>query len=43
MSTVLIGLSTQDELEQAAAAVNKGRLPDATLARVAELQAGFTG
>ncbi len=43
MSTVLIGLSTQDELEQAAAAINKGRLSDAALARVAALQATFTG
>ena len=42
MSTVLIGLSTQDELEQAAAAINKGRLSDAALARVAALQANFT-
>lgn len=43
MSTVLIGLSTQGELEQAAAAINKGRLADAALARVAELQGSFTG
>lgn len=42
MSTVLIGLSTQAELEQATAAINKGRLSDAALARVAALQAGFT-
>ena len=42
MSTVLIGLSTQDELEQAAAAINKGRLSDAALGRVAALQAKFT-
>lgn len=42
MSTVLIGLSTQSELEQAVSAVNKGRLSDAAVARVAELQAGFT-
>ena len=43
MSTVLIGLSTQDELEQATAAINKGPLSEAALARVAELQAMFTG
>ncbi len=42
MGTVLIGLSTQAELEQAVAAINKGRLPEAALARVAELQASFT-
>ena len=42
MSTVLIGLSTQSELEQATGAINKGRLSDAALARVAQLQAGFT-
>ena len=41
MSTVLIGLSTQGELEQAASAINRGRLSEAALARVAELQANF--
>jgi aryl-alcohol dehydrogenase-like predicted oxidoreductase len=43
MSTVLIGLSTQGELEQAAAAINKGRLSEDALARVAELQSSFAG
>ena len=42
MSTVLIGLSTQGELEQAASAINRGRLSEAALARVVELQANFT-
>jgi len=37
ISTALVGASTLDHLEQAAAAVNKGPLPPAALARVAEL------
>lgn len=38
MSTVLVGYSTLDHLEYAAAAVNKGPLPATALARLAELQ-----
>ena len=41
MSTVLVGLSTQAELEQAVVAIHKGRLSDAALARVVQLQAVF--
>jgi len=41
MSTVLIGFSTQSEFEQAGAAINKGRLSEAALTRVAALQRGF--
>ncbi len=37
ISTALVGASTLDHLEQAAAAVNKGPLPPAALARVTEL------
>ncbi|HEV8142754.1 MAG TPA: aldo/keto reductase [Methylomirabilota bacterium] len=37
ISTVLVGASTIDHLEQAAAAVTRGPLPPAALARVAEL------
>jgi aryl-alcohol dehydrogenase-like predicted oxidoreductase len=35
VSTMLIGYSTLDQLEQAAAAVNKGPLPEAVLRRIA--------
>ena len=35
VSTMLIGYSTQEQLETAIAAVNKGRLPDAALKRIA--------
>jgi aryl-alcohol dehydrogenase-like predicted oxidoreductase len=37
ISTVLVGASTLDHLEQAAAAVVKGPLPPAALTRIAEL------
>ena len=43
MSTALIGIATPEQFEIAAAAVAKGRLSPAALARVAELQEGFTG
>jgi aryl-alcohol dehydrogenase-like predicted oxidoreductase len=43
MSTVLIGIATQEQFETAAAAAAKGRLSAAALARVAELQRGFVG
>jgi aryl-alcohol dehydrogenase-like predicted oxidoreductase len=35
VSTMLVGYSTLDQLEQAAAAVNKGPLPEAVLKRIA--------
>ncbi|MGH7152326.1 MAG: aldo/keto reductase [Acetobacteraceae bacterium] len=43
LSTVLIGIATLDQFEQAIAAVEKGPLPAAALRRVAALQAGFVG
>ncbi len=43
LSTVLVGLSTIDQLEYAAASVNKGPLPQAALELVATLQRGFAG
>ena len=43
MSTVLVGYSSLEQLEFAAAAVNKGPLDDAGLKRVTELQQGFCG
>ncbi|HYM71862.1 MAG TPA: aldo/keto reductase [Stellaceae bacterium] len=43
VSTVLVGYSTMEHLEYAAAAINKGPLSPAALARAAELQRGFVG
>ena len=43
VSTVLIGMSTIDELEHAAAAVNKGPLAPDALRQLATLQSGFVG
>jgi aryl-alcohol dehydrogenase-like predicted oxidoreductase len=43
MTTVLVGYSTLEQLEIAAAAANKGPLERAALDRVAELQRGFSG
>jgi aryl-alcohol dehydrogenase-like predicted oxidoreductase len=43
ISTVLIGIATIEQLEQAIAAVEKGQLPPAALHRVAGLQHGFAG
>ncbi len=43
ISTVLIGIATVEQLDQAIAAVEKGPLPAAILRRVAELQHGFAG
>lgn len=43
LSMVLVGLSTLDQLEYAAACVNKGPLSAAALERVAAIQRGFTG
>jgi aryl-alcohol dehydrogenase-like predicted oxidoreductase len=43
MGTILVGMATVDEFEGALAAVQKGPLPAAALARLAELRKGFTG
>ena len=43
MSTVLIGIATIDQLEQAIAAAEKGSLAQAALQRAAALQLGFAG
>jgi L-galactose dehydrogenase/L-glyceraldehyde 3-phosphate reductase len=41
LPTTEVGIATLDELQQAANAVNKGSLPDAALARIRAIQAGF--
>jgi aryl-alcohol dehydrogenase-like predicted oxidoreductase len=43
MGTILVGMATVDEFEASLAAVGKGPLPPAALARLAELRAGFSG
>lgn len=43
VSTALVGYSTLDQLEQAAAAVEKGPLPPAALDRAKALQSSFVG
>lgn len=43
ISTVLVGMATPDEFEQALTAVEKGKLPAAALALLADLQRGFVG
>ena len=43
MGTILVGMATLDEFEQALAAVNKGPLSPAAVARLAELQHGYVG
>ena len=43
ISTMLVGLATPDQLEQAITAVEKGPLPPEALARLTELQRGFIG
>ncbi|MEJ0020061.1 MAG: aldo/keto reductase [Acetobacteraceae bacterium] len=43
MGTILVGMATPDEFEQALAAVTKGPLPQAALDDLAALQRGFTG
>ncbi len=43
LSTTEIGLGNLDELEAAIAAIEKGPLPEAALARLKKLQAGFLG
>lgn len=43
MSTILVGMATLEQFEQALAAVNKGPLPPAALERVRALQQSFAG
>lgn len=43
MGTILVGMATPQEFEDALAAVLKGPLPQAALDRLAELQLGFRG
>ena len=43
MGTILVGMATVDEFEDALAAVQKGPLSAAALARLAALRAGFAG
>jgi aryl-alcohol dehydrogenase-like predicted oxidoreductase len=43
MSTILVGMATPDQFEQALAAVNKGPLSQAALDCLASLQKGFVG
>ena len=43
MGTILVGMATPAEFEDALAAVNKGPLPQTALASLAELQRGFIG
>ena len=43
MGTILVGMATVDEFEAGLAAVQKGPLPVAALARLAGLRGGFVG
>lgn len=43
MGTILVGMATVDEFEAGLAAVQKGPLSAAALARLADLRAGFSG
>jgi L-galactose dehydrogenase/L-glyceraldehyde 3-phosphate reductase len=43
MGTILVGIATPEQFDGALAAVEKGPLPQAALARLAELQKGFAG
>ena len=43
ISTILVGMATPSQFEQALAAVQKGPLPPAALGRLAALQQGFIG
>jgi aryl-alcohol dehydrogenase-like predicted oxidoreductase len=43
MGTILVGMATAQQFEDALAAVQKGPLPQAALDRLATLQGGFTG
>jgi aryl-alcohol dehydrogenase-like predicted oxidoreductase len=43
MGTILVGMATPQQFEDALAAVQKGRLPSAALDRLSELQQAFAG
>jgi aryl-alcohol dehydrogenase-like predicted oxidoreductase len=43
MGTILVGMATPQQFEDALAAVQKGPLPAAALTRLATLQRGFAG
>ena len=43
VGTILVGMATPEQFQQALAAVEKGLLPQAALDRVAQLQRGFSG
>src|SRR6201999_2801858 len=43
MGTILVGMATVEEFEASVAAVQKGPLPAAALARLAALRTGFVG
>jgi len=43
IGTILVGIATPEQFDTALAAVAKGPLPQAALARVAELERGFVG
>ena len=43
ISTVLVGIATLEQFEIAARSINKGPLSPGALARIAEIQASFTG
>ncbi|MBV8963464.1 MAG: hypothetical protein JOY97_10280, partial [Hyphomicrobiales bacterium] len=43
MGTILVGMASLQQWEEALAAVRKGPLPPAALDRVATLQKGFAG
>ncbi|MDE2515324.1 MAG: aldo/keto reductase [Rhodospirillales bacterium] len=43
MGTILVGMATPEQFEQALSAVLRGPLPEAALARVRTIQAGFVG
>jgi L-galactose dehydrogenase/L-glyceraldehyde 3-phosphate reductase len=43
MGTILVGMASLQQWEQALAAVRKGPLPRAALDRIAMLQKGFAG
>jgi aryl-alcohol dehydrogenase-like predicted oxidoreductase len=43
VGTILVGMATPQQFETALAAVEKGPLPQAALARLSGLRAGFAG
>jgi hypothetical protein len=43
MGTILVGMATPQQFDDALAAVEKGPLPSAALTRLARLREGFSG